>query len=100
MSLKAITADLLRAMPLPQPREGSKDERGHVLVIAGSREVPGAALLSGTATLRAGAGKLQIAAVKSTALSLALAVPRPWSSASPRRPTAGSTTPPPRLACC
>lgn len=70
-----ITSDVLRTMPLPQPREGSKDERGQVLVIAGSIEVPGAAALAGTAALRAGAGKLQIATVRSAAVGLGLAVP-------------------------
>jgi len=75
MSPKTVTADLLRTMPLPRPREGSKDERGQVLVIAGSVEVPGAAVLAGTASLRAGAGKLQIATVKSVAGGLGLVVP-------------------------
>jgi len=70
-----ITSDVLRTMPLPQPREGSKDERGQVLVIAGSIEVPGAAALAGIAALRAGAGKLQIATVRSAAVGLGLAVP-------------------------
>jgi ADP-dependent NAD(P)H-hydrate dehydratase len=71
-----ITPELLRAMPLPEPA-GSTDKqaRGSVLVIAGSVEVPGAALLAGTAVLRAGAGKLQIATCSSVALHLGLAVP-------------------------
>lgn len=72
----AVTADLLREMPLPQPSEfGDKDERGRVLVIAGSAEVPGGALLAGVAALRAGAGKLQIATAGSIAPHLGLAVP-------------------------
>lgn len=70
-----LTPDLLRAMPLPQPKAGSKDERGSVLIIAGSVEVPGAALLAGNAALRAGAGKLQLATVQSSALHLAMAIP-------------------------
>jgi ADP-dependent NAD(P)H-hydrate dehydratase len=70
-----LTAGLLRRMPLPWPEAGSKDERGSVLVIAGSAEVPGAALLAATAALRAGAGKLQVATVNSAALPLAVAVP-------------------------
>ena len=75
MKPSRLTADLLRSMPLPKPEEGSKDERGSVLVIAGSVEVPGAALLAATAALRAGAGKLQVATVKSAAMHLAMAVP-------------------------
>lgn len=70
-----LTADLLRTMPLPQPEAGSKDARGSVLVIAGSVEIPGAAVLTATATLRAGAGKLQVATVRSAALHIAIAVP-------------------------
>jgi ADP-dependent NAD(P)H-hydrate dehydratase len=71
-----VTDDLLHSMPLPQHREGDdKDGRGRVLVIGGSVEVPGAALLSGLAALRAGAGKLQIATSRSVAVPLALAVP-------------------------
>lgn len=75
MTPRDLTADLLRTMPLPQPDGGSKDKRGSVLVVAGSLEVPGAALLAGTAALQAGAGKLQMAILKSAALHLAMAVP-------------------------
>ncbi len=46
-----------------------------MLVIGGSTRVPGAILLAGVATLRAGAGKLQIATVKDAAIPLGIAVP-------------------------
>jgi len=63
-------------MPLPQPdEEGDKEERGRVLVVGGSREMPGAVILAATAALRAGAGKLQIATCRSIAQSVAVAVP-------------------------
>jgi len=66
----------LRAMPLPRHAEGDdKEGRGAVLVVGGSAEVPGAVLLAGVAALRAGAGKLQLATVRSAASGLALAVP-------------------------
>lgn len=45
------------------------------MIIAGSEEIPGAALLSAVAALRAGAGKLTIAAPASIAKGLAFAVP-------------------------
>jgi hydroxyethylthiazole kinase-like uncharacterized protein yjeF len=68
--------DALRAWPLPMPSsEGDKEDRGRVLAIAGSREMPGAAVLAGTGALRAGAGKLAIATGASGAQSIALAVP-------------------------
>lgn len=70
-----VTPDLLRGMALPQPEAGSKEERGRVFIVAGSVSVPGAALLAGTAALRAGAGKLQIATVASIAPHLGLAIP-------------------------
>ena len=50
-----VTPELLRATPLPRHQEGQdKDERGRVLVVAGSVEVPGGALLCGVGALRDG----------------------------------------------
>lgn len=67
---------LLRHWPLPQVAgDADKEDRGRVLVIAGSREVPGAALLAAIATLRAGAGKLVVATAQSVAQPLAMALP-------------------------
>ncbi len=66
----------LRAWPLPAPDPaGDKESRGAVLVIGGSREIPGAVTLAGIAALRAGAGKLQIATSRSVAQLVAIAVP-------------------------
>ena len=57
-----LDANVLRAWPLPAISDAAdKEERGGILIVAGSREIPGAALLAGTAALRAGAGKLVIA---------------------------------------
>jgi len=71
-----LDADLLRAFPLPPISEdGDKEDRGRALVIGGSREVPGAAILAGVAALRAGAGKLQIATEDSVAIAIGVAVP-------------------------
>lgn len=69
-----ITPQLLRDWPLPQP-EGDKDDRGTVLVVGGSRFTPGAVLLAGTAALRAGAGRLQLATTDDNAQALSIAVP-------------------------
>lgn len=66
----------LRAWPLPLPdADGDKEQRGQVLVIAGGPEMPGAAVLSAVAAMRAGAGKLTIATAASVAAGVALAVP-------------------------
>lgn len=75
MTVNHLTLDRLRELPLPMPEEGSKEQRGTVLVVGGSADVPGAAFLAGVATLRAGAGRLRIATVKSAASAMALAMP-------------------------
>ncbi|MBV9420957.1 MAG: NAD(P)H-hydrate dehydratase, partial [Alphaproteobacteria bacterium] len=73
---QSLDASVLRARPLPQPGAHSdKEQRGRVLVIGSSRRVPGAALLSGTAALRAGAGKLQLAVPQSLATAIGTAMP-------------------------
>jgi len=72
----ALTPARLRRLPLPRPDEGGdKEERGRVLVAGGERQNPGAILLAGTAALRAGAGKLRLAAPASIAVPLGVAVP-------------------------
>lgn len=71
-----ISMRTLREWPLPMPHfDGDKEVRGHVLIVAGSREMPGAALLAATAALRAGAGKLTVATAASVAPHLATALP-------------------------
>jgi len=78
---KTITPALMKAWPLPDPagrQEASnegKEARGSVLVVGGGCRCPGSVELSGIAALRAGAGKLQMAAAQDAALHLALAVP-------------------------
>ncbi|MGZ8293553.1 MAG: NAD(P)H-hydrate dehydratase [Telluria sp.] len=67
---------LLREWALPvTPPDGDKEQRGHVLVLGGSAEMPGAVILAATAALRAGAGKLTIATGASVAQLVALAIP-------------------------
>ncbi|MEK0155803.1 ADP-dependent NAD(P)H-hydrate dehydratase [Arthrobacter oryzae] len=69
-----VTPTLLRGWQLPGGGSG-KDDRGSVLVIGGARKTPGAALLAGTAALRAGAGRLTLAVAGSTAVQVAVALP-------------------------
>jgi hydroxyethylthiazole kinase-like uncharacterized protein yjeF len=71
---EVITPHVLRRWPLPDP-EGDKESRGTVLVVGGSRFNPGAVLLAGTAALRAGAGRLQLAVAEESAVALSVAVP-------------------------
>src|SRR3954447_15308275 len=72
----AVTPRLLRGWPLPSvDDEGSKHDRGTVLVVGGAVATPGAVLLAGLAALRVGAGRLQVATVESTAVALGVALP-------------------------
>ncbi len=71
-----LDSETLRQWALPMPgSDADKEVRGHVLIVAGSREIPGAALLAASAALRAGAGKLTVATPQSVAIGLALALP-------------------------
>src|SRR3954471_13620138 len=71
-----VDAAVLGSPPLPDVDEDDdKQGRGQVLVVGGSAETPGAVILAGVAALRAGAGKLQLATVKSAAVAVGIAVP-------------------------
>jgi ADP-dependent NAD(P)H-hydrate dehydratase len=74
--LPRITPQFLKDHPLPAPeKEGDKQQRGRVLVIAGSVEMPGAAYLAGVGALRAGAGVLRIATCQSAVTQIGVALP-------------------------
>jgi ADP-dependent NAD(P)H-hydrate dehydratase len=76
---KKVTDRLLAGWPLPQPSEdGDKETRGSVLIVAGTSGMPGAGILASTAALRAGAGKLQVAAPKCVAPWMAVSVPESY----------------------
>ena len=76
MSIDRVTPAFLRAHALPNHETGGdKKARGSVLVVAGSVEVPGAALLAGLGVLRAGAGVLRIATCRSNAAQIGMAMP-------------------------
>lgn len=66
----------LKANPLPKHDDDiDKNRRGIVLVIGGSRSVPGGIMLTAEAAFRAGAGKVTIATVASAALQIGIAMP-------------------------
>lgn len=69
-----VTPNLLREWTLPDGG-GSKYGRGQVLVIGGAAKTPGAAMLSATAALRVGGGRLTLAVARSVALHVAVALP-------------------------
>jgi len=72
--VELVTPSLLRDWPLPAVKD-SKYARGQVLVIGGAAKTPGAALLTGLAVLRVGAGHLTLAVAESAAVPMAVAVP-------------------------
>ncbi len=86
----AITPALLREWRLPD-RAGTKDDRGGVLVIGGARRTPGAAMLTGLAALRIGAGRLTLAVAESVAVQVAVAVPEAGVLALPETPDGSPT---------
>lgn len=69
-----VDAGLLRDWPLPDPGS-DKEERGRLLLVAGSTDTPGAGLLAAEAAMRAGAGKIRLVTARSCAPSLAVAAP-------------------------
>ena len=75
MSGRKLDRQALEDHPLPPVIDGDKETKGRILIVAGSRAVPGAALLAATAAMRAGAGKLRIATVENAAVPLAVAMP-------------------------
>jgi ADP-dependent NAD(P)H-hydrate dehydratase len=75
MTGKVLDRTALEEYPLPPVVDGDKETKGRILIVAGSRDVPGAAFLAAMAAMRAGAGKLRIATVESAAMPLALAMP-------------------------
>lgn len=72
---KPLTRAALKNFPLPPVVDGDKETKGRILVIAGSRQVAGAALLTATAAMRSGAGKLRMVTVESVAVATAVAMP-------------------------
>lgn len=66
--LISVDEFLLLDWPLPvPPADGDKEEKGRILLVGGSPEMPGAIMLAATAALRAGAGKLAVATAASVA---------------------------------
>jgi ADP-dependent NAD(P)H-hydrate dehydratase len=72
---KALTAAQLKRHPLPPVEGGDKDDHGKLLIIAGSRAIPGAALLAAHGAMRAGAGKLGMAVPDDVAVPIGTAMP-------------------------
>jgi len=70
-----LDVEYLRSWALPDDGDGDKRRRGTVLVVGGSEQTAGGALLAGRAALRVGAGRLQLATDRSVRSTLAVTVP-------------------------
>ncbi len=74
--MKTIDIELLKAHPLPDwSDETDKADKGKLLLIGGSKRIPGAMILAARAALRAGCGSVRVAAPASVALAIGIAVP-------------------------
>ncbi|MBX3166627.1 MAG: phage holin family protein [Candidatus Eremiobacteraeota bacterium] len=68
-----LDAQWRAAHPIPASDEGAdKRSRGHLTVVGGSPQTPGALLLAGTAGLRVGAGRLNLVTVPECLAGLAM----------------------------
>ncbi len=76
MKPKLINPHLLKKMPLIEySNDASKADYGKLLIIAGSRRLPGPAILSAKAALRSGCGTVRVAAPESICTQIGVAVP-------------------------
>lgn len=71
----SLTRASLAQFPLPPVVDGDKDTKGRILIVAGCREMAGAALLVANAAMRAGAGKLRMVTVDSVSIATSIAMP-------------------------
>jgi len=74
-AVSSLTERWVAERLLPRPERAHKGDFGRLLVVAGSIEYPGAALLTGLGAVRAGAGLVTIAAAQSVAARLGGIVP-------------------------
>lgn len=74
-SVQPITRQWVAEHLLPRPERAHKGDFGRLLVVAGSVEYPGAAMLTGLGAMRAGAGLVTVAAAASVTNRLAGVVP-------------------------
>ena len=71
-----ISLEKLRGLPLPEYSDDAhKADYGKLLLIAGSKRLPGAAILAARAALRVGVGTVRLAAPQSIASAIGIAVP-------------------------
>ena len=92
MNAKPLSKAELREGLVEREPDDHKGVFGHVLIVAGSRGMSGAAILAARAALRSGAGLVSVAAPYGTALTVAGAVPEALTVSLPDN-TAGTFRP-------
>ncbi|HEY3837401.1 MAG TPA: NAD(P)H-hydrate dehydratase [Bryobacteraceae bacterium] len=75
INLRLITPESLLPLFAPRQKDANKGRFGHVLIVGGSRGKSGAAAMAGMAALRAGAGLVTVASVKSAITAIASHAP-------------------------
>ncbi len=76
METQKIDVDLLKTMPLATlGDESGKAERGKLLIVSGSKRLPGTPILVSRAALRSGCGTVRAAMPESIALNVGVALP-------------------------
>lgn len=78
MRARRLDRRALRRHPLPLRAWRGKEGRGTVLCVGGTPALAGAMVLTGTAALRAGAGRLRIATAAPAAAAVAVAMPEAY----------------------
>ena len=80
-AVRSITQRWVARNLPPRPDRAHKGDFGRVLVVAGSVEYPGAAVLAGLGAMRAGAGLVRIAAAESVVARMSSTIPElTWAS--------------------
>lgn len=72
---RCVTQEILKPLRLPRSARTEKREQGRLLIVGGSREMPGAVIMNTEAALRAGAGLVTVAAPAALQAKAALALP-------------------------
>ena len=75
MAARSITQRWVAAHLPTRPERAHKGDFGRLLVVAGSIDYPGAALLAGLGAMRAGVGMVRVAAAESVVARVAGAIP-------------------------
>ena len=70
-----LTKETAASLLLPPRKYAHKGSNGHGLLVAGSRKMPGAAILAATAALRSGIGKVTVHTTANVAAALPIALP-------------------------